>query len=108
MEFYRKQLDEKIDKVLGERHLNYNLEIDKLRYENYIELLKKMIELKENEVVKKGGLLKYKLQLTALRRQLKVFEISLNNVNSKINSTKRPQKLSKIYDNLSQVNEKIS
>lgn len=104
---YRKKLDEAVDNVLNQLHSNYNLEIDKLRYENRIELLNKKIEQKENEVIKKGGLIKYKLQLTALRRQLEAFEISLNKVNNKLNQKQRKQKLSKIHENLIKVNEKI-
>ena len=104
---YRKKLDEEVDKVLDQHHSNYNLEIDKLRYENHIELLNKKIELKENEVVKKGGLIKYKLQLTALRKQLQEFEVSLNRVNDKLNQNQRNQKLSRIHKNLIEVNEQI-
>jgi len=84
IEEYRKKLDEKIDKVLTQYHYNYDLTIYKLKYENYIELLNKRIEMKENEVAKKGRLIIYKLQLTALRRQLKYFKISLEKVNNKI------------------------
>ena len=104
---YRDKLDEKVDKVLDEYHSNYNLEMDKLRYVNNIELLNKKIELKENEVVKKGGLIKYKLQLTALKKQLDAFEVSLNRVNDKINQSQRKQRLSKIHENLIEINEQI-
>lgn len=107
IEEYRRKLDEKIEDVLTQYYHNYDLMIDKIRYENYIELLKKRIELKENQVVKKGGLLKYKLQLTALRNQLKTFEVSLEKVNNRIKSNIKVQKLSKIYDSLYQVSEKI-
>lgn len=105
---YRKKLDEDVDKILDQSHSNYNLEIDKLRYENRIELLNKKIEIKENEVVKKGGLIKYKLQLTALRKQLDAFEISLNRVNDKLNQNQRKQKLSKIHESLIEVNEQMN
>lgn len=107
IELYRRKLDEKIDIALTQYHPNYDLTIDKLRYENYISLLKKLIEMKENQVVKKGGLLKYKLQLTALRNQLKIFEVSLEKVNDKINDNSKVQKLSKIYKNIEEVDEKI-
>lgn len=107
VEVYRKNLDENIDNVLQQYHYNYNLTIDKVRYENYIELLKKMIEQKENEVVKKHGLLKYKLQLTALRNQLKAFESSLERVNAMLLEVQRPQRLTKIYEDIAEINEKI-
>ena len=106
-EEYRKKLDEKIDKVLDEHHYNYNLEIDKLRYENYIELLNKKIQQKENQVVKKGGLTIYKLQLTALKKQLDAFKLSLDRVNEKLNKKQKKQKLSKIHEKLIEVNEEI-
>lgn len=104
IEEYRKKLDEKTDKLLDEYHTNYDLEIDKLRYENYIELLNKRIQLKQNENVKRGKLTIYKLQLTALNRQLEKFEMSLEKVNNRI---QKKQKLSKIYDNLVVVDSKI-
>ena len=109
-EEYRKQLEENINKKLHEYHFNYDLEIDKLRYENYIELLKQKIIVKENQAVKKGELLKYKLELTALRRQLQTFEKSLQNINEKIeenNIKKGKQKLTRIHESLVDVNEKI-
>lgn len=107
IELYRRKLDEKIDTILTQYHHNYDLIIDKMRYENYIELLKNRIDLKENQVVKKGGLLKYKLQLTALRNQLKTFELSLEKVNDRIKTNNKVQRLSKIYEKLEEVNENI-
>lgn len=107
IEEYRKKLDKKIDTILSQYHHNYDLMVDKIRYENYIELLKKRIELKENQVVKKGELLKYKLQLTALRNQLKTFKLSLEKINDRIKSNNKVQRLSRVYENLEEVNQKL-
>lgn len=109
-EKYRKELEENIDKKLREYHFNYGLEIDRLRYENHIELLRQKIIMKENQVVEKTGLLKYKLELTALIRQLEAFEKSLEIVNKKIeqnNENKREQKLTRIHKNLIEVDKQI-
>lgn len=107
-EEYRKKLSEKIEKKLNEYHTNYDLQIDKLRYENYIELLQKKIELKEQESVKKGKITIYKLQLTALKRQLEVFREELDKVNSKIQQKQKHQNLSRLYRSLNLVNKKIA
>lgn len=109
-EKYRKELEENIDKKLREYHFNYDLEIDKLRYENHIELLRQKIMIKENQVVEKAGLLKYKLELTALIKQLHAFEKSLEVVNEKINNVNEnrgKQKLTRIHENLIEVDKQI-
>lgn len=109
-ERYRKELEENIDKKLREYHFNYDLEIDRLRYKKHIELLKQKIIIKENQVVKKSELLKYKLELTALISQLNAFEKGLENINKKIddnNKIQGKQKLTKIHENLVKVEEQI-
>ena len=45
--------------------------------------------------------------MTALRKQLQEFEVSLNRVNDKLNQNQRNQKLSRIHKNLIEVNEQI-
>jgi len=110
-ENYRKKLEESIDKKLSEYHFNYGLEIDRVRYINHIELLKQKILLKENQKVERAGLLKYKLELTALMRQLDSFEKNLEIINKKINKSnksQRGQKLTKLYENLVKVDEQIT
>lgn len=110
-EMYRKKLEEQINKTMNEYHYNYDLQIKKVRLENRIELLKQKISQKENQVVKKSGLLKYKLELTSLRNQLEAFYKCLEKVEEKINevnSNGNKQKLTRINDNLFDVNRKIT
>ena len=84
IEEYNKNLDEQINTLLAQKHNNYNLQISKIKYENQIELLQKRIELKLNENVKRGGLIKYKLEYVALNNQLETAKENLKNINSKI------------------------
>ena len=84
IEEYNKNLDEQINTLLAQKHNNYNLQISKIKYENQIELLQKRIELKLNENVKRGGLIKYKLECVALNNQLETAKENLKNINSKI------------------------
>ena len=92
IEEYNQNLDTQINTLLAQPHNNYNLQIAKTRYENQIELLKKRIELKMNETVKRGGLTKYKLECVALHNQLRIEQKKLKTVNSKINEYNKTEK----------------
>ena len=110
-EIYRKNIEDQINKKMNEYHYNYDLQIEKVRLENRIELLKQKINQKENQVVKKSGLLKYKLELTSLRNQLEAFYRCLEKVDEKINEVNKngnKQKLTKMNDKLFNVNRKIT
>lgn len=109
-ETYRKNIEEQINKKMSEYHYNYGLQIDKIRLENRIELLKARIKQKENQNVKMPGLLKYKLELTSLRNQLEAFYRCLDKVNKdiyEVNKSKEKQTLTKVNDKLINVNKKI-
>ncbi|MBQ2946442.1 MAG: hypothetical protein IJE04_01135 [Bacilli bacterium] len=109
-EFYRKKIEEQINQKMNEYHYNYDLQIEKVRLENRIELLKQKISQKENQVVKKLGLLKYKLELTSLKNQLEAFYRCLEKVEEKINevnNNRNKQKLTRMNDKLFDVNKKI-
>ncbi len=109
-EKYRKELEENIDRKLRKYCFNYDLEIDKLRYENHIELLKSKIMVKKNQVIQKGGLLKYKFELKALIKQLEIYEKNLQIVKEKISKsyeTQKKQKLTKLHERLFEVDKLI-
>lgn len=107
-EEYNKKLEQQIDKSLNEYHNNYNLQINKLRYENQIELLKKKIEIKKNEKIERGHFSKKRLQLTGLELQLQTMEKKLQIINEKISTYSKEQKLSKIDRSLKKVNEDLN
>lgn len=107
IEEYEKKLEDGINKLLEEPHNNYKLEIDRLRYENYIELLKKIIEQKENSVSKKGNLTISKLQVIALKKQLQTFKNNLIKVNEKIKVYEGTHNLKKVHEELIKVNKQI-
>ena len=92
IEEYNKILEEQINTLLAQPHNNYNLQISKIRYENQIELLKKRIELKLNENVKRGSYLKYKVECVALKNQLERAVERLKKINSKIKEYGENQK----------------
>lgn len=112
IEEYNQNLDTQINTLLAQPHNNYNLQIAKTRYENQIELLKKRIELKMNETVKRGGLTKYKLECVALHNQLRITQERLRTINLKINEYNKTEKnknpiLNKKNEELYELDSKI-
>lgn len=110
IEEYNKKLEDQIYKLLSEPHNNYNLQIALSRYENQVELLRKRMEIKKNEKVKKGELLKYKLELTLLKNQLETAEKRIEVIREKIDiydDKKKEQKLSKINKKISKTEQDI-
>lgn len=100
IEEYNKNLDDEIYALLSTSHENYNLEIAKLKYKNQIELLKKRIEVKQNENVKKGGITKFRIELASLNMQLKHAEKKLKNLENYIGNYHKETKLNKLNENL--------
>lgn len=95
-DFNSMNLDKMIEKLLSEHHNNYYLEILKLRYKNQINLLKKKLEIKKNQQVKRFGLTKYKLEITALDMQLSNSIKRLRKIEEKFNNYSKESSLSKL------------
>ena len=110
MEFenYRQALDKDINRLLSEPHNNYKLEISRVKYENQIDLLEKILEIKLNKKIKKSETLKHKLDVIATKMQLETAKQNLTKVNQKINEYEKEQGLSKVNKELIEVNQQLA
>ena len=104
---YRENLLYDIEKKLHKPHMNTELEILKIRYENQIELLKRKIYVKENQKVKKGHFIFYKIGLMALKNQLTIYEEKLKEIEKAIKETKEKSEIPKLQEELIKVTEQI-
>lgn len=93
IEQYNKTLEENIEKCLKEKHNNYYLDINRLRYQNQIKLIKKLIEHKMNEQTK-GNLSIKMFKIIALRTELESAQRVLENIKKKIDEYSNLSKIS--------------
>ena len=107
IEQYRKKLEERIDQLLNESHSNYHLKIEKIKYENYIELLKRIIELRQNTLMRGNKILQIKFEIISLKKQLEQFESKLKEINEKINQSEKLNNVFMIQEELIEINKKI-
>lgn len=107
IENYRKELEHKINQLLSENHYNYSLKIEKIKYENYIELLKKIIELRQNVLIRKDEYLQAKFQIISLKKQLEKFQSNLEEINKKIKEVESKTNVSRIQEELLEINKKM-
>lgn len=89
---YNRKLEKKIEELIGDSN-KYNLNVYKAKYENQIELLSQMINVRKNTRVKKGELTNRHLKVFALKQQLSTAKYNLNNINKRI---KRKELISEI------------
>ena len=110
---YEEKLSREIDNLLSKPHNNYSLQVKKLRYQNHLELWKKMFEIKLNEIQKNKHNLKSRLELISIKNQISNSESKLKKIE---NSIKRYNKFNefvkidkfKFKSSLSKQNESIS
>ena len=112
---YDEKLSNEIDNLLSKPHNNYSLQIKKLRYQNHLELWKKMFETKLNEIQKNKSSLKTRLELISIKNQILNSESKLKRIE---NSIERYNKITnvgvlkndefEIESRLSRLNKSIS
>lgn len=76
---YNCNLDIQIDKFLSEPHNEYKLSISKIKYENQIKLLEKILEMRKLEY-KNSTTLTHKLRVVAIKLQLASAKSRLNDI----------------------------
>ena len=107
-EQYRKTLDTEINRLLSEPHNNYKLEINKIKYENQIALLEKLLDIKLSKKVKKMEILTHKLDVASTKMQLETAKKNLANIQEKIAEYEKEQGLSKVNKQLIEVNQQLA
>ena len=109
IEQYNKILDKEINRLLSEPHNSYRLEICRAKYENQVNLLAKLLELKINTKPSKG-IIKYKFEIMSLKNQLDTARKNLSSIKERIaeyDETKR-NRLNELNIQLDQTNQKIA
>ena len=104
---YSQKIEEQILNLLSSPHNNIELEKNRIRYENQIELLKEMIEIRKSARKKENELSKSDLRLLALKYELYLQKFKLKNINKKIEEYNNSNEVSKVSEELSQVNKEI-
>ena len=108
---YEEKLNQEIDKLLAEPHNDYKLEINRKKYENQIELYKKILEIRLSKNLKsKFDIFKNKLEVMSVAKQLESASKNLEKVSKKIENydeSKTP-KLSKLNQELIDTNMEIA
>lgn len=105
---YSQKIEEQILNLLSSPHNNIELEKNRIRYENQIELLKEIIEIRKNARKKENELSKSDLRLLALKQELYLQKFKLKNIKKKIEEYNNSDEISKVSDELSQVNQEIT
>lgn len=108
IEKYTQTLNSEINRLLSEPHNNYKLEINRVKYENQIALLEKLLDIKLSKNVKKTEMLKYKLDVVSTKMQLETSKKYLANIKEKIKEYEKEQGLSKVNKELIEVNQKLA
>lgn len=108
IEKYNQTLNAEINRLLSEPHNNYKLEINRVKYENQIALLEKLLDIKLSKKVKKTEVLKHKLDIAATKMQLETAKKNLSNVQEKIAGYEKEQGLSKVNKELIEVNQQLA
>lgn len=108
IEKYNQTLNSEINRLLSEPHNNYKLEINKIKYENQIVLLGKLLDIKLSKKVKKAEVLKHKLDVVSTKMQLETAKKNLVNVQLKIKEYEKEQGLSKVNKELIEVNQQLA
>lgn len=104
---YNRKLEENINKCLKEKHRNFDLEINRLRYENKIELTKKVIEHKKDELIKKGKDIRQLFRINSLQAELEFAQKKLERINEKIENNIKENKLYTINTRLEDIENKL-
>lgn len=78
------KLKDNIDKLLEGNYNHVNLQKHKLNYENQVELLEKMVEVRESTKKQKGQITSGELRIKALKGQLKSAKKDLKYINKKL------------------------
>lgn len=108
IEQYNKTLDQEINKLLGEPHNNYKLEINRLKYENQIKLMEGLLKHKLSKEVKKSQMLKHKLDLVGTKIQLETAKKNLEKIEKDILEYEQNQKTANISKKLVEISQKLS
>ena len=115
IEEYNENLEKEINMLLSQSHNNYKLEICKTKYQNQIELLKKMLAHKLSTKTSKG-IIKYKFEIISLKNQLETARKNLksiedrikeNNKNLQLNDNSK-NRLQELNEEIEKANEKIA
>lgn len=104
---YNRKLEENINKCLKEKHRNFDLEINRLRYKNKIELTKKVIEHKKDELKKKGKDIRQSFRINSLQAELEFAQKKLERINEKIENNIKENKLYTINTRLEDIENKL-
>ena len=108
IEKYNQILNSEINRLLSEPHNNYKLEINKIKYENQVALLEKLLDIKLSKKVKKTEILKQKIDVVSTKMQLETAKKNLSNIESKIKEYEKEQGLSKVNKELIEVNQQLA
>ena len=108
IEQYNQTLDQQINKLLGEPHNNYKLEINRLKYENQIKLMEELLKHKLSKEVKKSQMLKHKLDLVGTKIQLETAKKNLEKIEKDILEYEQNQKTANISKKLVEISQKLS
>ena len=106
-EEYNQKFEKTVTELLNKPSANYKLEIARLKQENQLDLIQKRIDLKRNEVLKKGLGITQRLELFALEQQYNRTEKSLEKLNSYKPKTEKKDRLSKLNDLLNEEKSKL-
>ena len=112
---YEEKLSKEIDNLLSKPHNNYSLQVKKLRYQNHLELWKKMFETKLNEIQNSKSTLKSRLELISIKNRilnseskLKKIENSIERYNKFIKTDESKTDEFEFESSLSKLNKSIS
>lgn len=107
IEKYNDNLEKEINHLLSEPNNNYKLEINRIKYENQVKLLRAMLEVKQNKEIKKSQLFAHKIDLIYTKNQLETAIKKLESINEKVSKYNRGTKLSKLNEELIDKNKQI-
>lgn len=101
------KLENEIYDLLSRPNNNYELEIACRKYENTIDLLKKRIEFKSNEITKSGYSVMKRLEIIALERKLSSVTKTYEQLTTKISKVK-DSRLNTLNRDLISVDQQLS
>lgn len=108
IEKYNQTLNAEINRLLSEPHNNYKLEINRVKCENQIALLEKLLDIKLSKKIKKTEVLKHKLDVVSTKMQLETAKKNLVSIQEKIDGYEKEQGLSKVNKQLIEVNQQLA